>query len=95
MKKPLSVMLCVYTEKGQSGYFLCLHSLFISHFKTDALMLEVSKLLRFIACVKYCTMNKGSNTIYMSKVLKEVQNGLTHLCSYFFNIQPIFNPKKF
>ena len=52
-----------------------------------------------IACVKYCTKNKGSNAMYvervesssiytirfimlcMWKVLKEVQNGLTHLCS--------------
>ena len=47
--------------KGQSGFILCLHSLFISHFKTDALMLEVSKVLRYIACVKYCTMNKRLN----------------------------------
>ena len=95
MKKPLSVTLCVYI-KGQSGFILCLHSLFISHFKTDALMSEV---LRYIACVKYCMMNKGANamcaeglkrsSIYtvravmlkMSKVSKDVQNGLTHLCS--------------
>ena len=46
--------MCVYI-KGQSGFIHCLHSLFISHFKTNALMLEVSKVskvLRYIACVK-------------------------------------------
>ena len=55
--------------------------------------------VRCIACVKYYTMNKGSNAMYiksvesssiytiravmlcMSKVLKEVQSALTHLCS--------------
>ena len=30
----------------------------------------------------------------MSKVSKEVQNGLTHLTYNFPNIQPIFNPQK-
>ena len=54
--------MCVYI-KGQSGFILFLHSLFISHFKTDALMSQVSKVLRYIACVKYSTMNKGSNAI--------------------------------
>ena len=62
-------------------------------------MSEVLKVLRYIACVKYCTMNKGSNAMYvkgvksssiytirtvmlcMLKVLKEVQNSLTHVCS--------------
>ena len=54
--------MCVYI-KGQSGFILCLQSLFISHFKTNALMSKVSKVLKYIACVKYCTMNKGSNAI--------------------------------
>ena len=90
--------MCVYI-KGQKCFILCLHSLFISHFKTDALMSEVSKVLRYIAYVKYCTMDKGSNAmyvkgvksssiytikaviLYMSKVSKEVQSALTHLCS--------------
>ena len=90
--------MCVYI-KGQNGFILCLHSLFNSHFKTDALMSEVLKVLRYIACVKYCAMNKGSNAMYvkgvesssiytirtvmlcMLKVLKEVQNSLTHVCS--------------
>ena len=62
-------------------------------------MSEVSKVLRYITCVKYYTMNKGSNAMYvkgvesssiytikavmlcMLKVLKEVQNTLTYLCS--------------
>ena len=90
--------MCVYI-KGQNGFILCLHNLFNSHFKTDVLISEVSKILRYIACVKYCTINKGSNAMYvegvessliytikavmlcMSKESKEVQNGLTYLCS--------------
>ena len=60
----MSPYVCVYI-KGQSGYILHLHSLFIFHFKTDVLMLEVSKVLRYIACVKYCAMSKGSNAIYV------------------------------
>ena len=62
---------------------LCLHSLFISHFKTDDLMTVASKVLRYIACVKYCTMNKNVRALMlcMLKVSKEVQNGLTYLCS--------------
>ena len=59
--------MCVYI-KGQSGFILCLYTLFISHFKTDALMSEVLKVLRYIACVKYCTMNKGSNAMYVKGV---------------------------
>ena len=61
-------------------------------------MMKVLKVLRYMACVKYCTMNKGSDAVYdegvasssmytiravmlcMSKVSKELQNGLTHLC---------------
>ena len=54
--------------KGQSGLILCLHSLFISHFKTDALIIEVLKVLRYIASVKYCTMKKGSNAVYVKDV---------------------------
>ena len=53
---------------GQNDFILCLHSLFISHFKTDALMSEESKVLIYIACVKYCTMNKGSNAMYVKGV---------------------------
>ena len=59
--------MCVYV-KGQSGFTLCLHNLFISHFKTDALMSKVPKVLRYIAFVKYCTMNKGSNAMYVEGV---------------------------
>ena len=84
--------MCVYI-KGQNV------SLFNSYIKTDVLMSEVSKVLTYIACLKYCTMNKGLNVMYiegvesssiytiravmlcMLKVSKEVQNGLTHLCS--------------
>ena len=90
--------MCVYI-KGQNGFILFLRSLFNSHFETDALMSEALKMLRYIASVKYCTMNKGSNAmhvkgfksssiytikavmLYMSKVSKEVQSALTHLCS--------------
>ena len=87
----MSVCVCVCVcvcEKGQNGFILCL---FYFHFKTDALMSEV---LRYIACVKYCTMNKRSNVMYvkgverssiyticMSKLLKKVQSALTHVCS--------------
>ena len=56
--------MCVYI-KGQNGFILSLHSLFISHFKTDALMSKVSKVLQYIACVKYYTMNKLSNAMYV------------------------------
>ena len=31
-------------------------------------MSKVSKVLRYIACVKYCTMNKGSNAMYVEGV---------------------------
>ena len=63
---------CVYI-KGKNGFILCLHSLFISHFKTDALMLEVLKVLQYIACLKYCTMNKGSNAMYVEAVERSSQ----------------------
>ena len=59
--------MCVYI-KLQSDLILCLHSLFISHFKTDALMSEVAKVLRYITCFKYCTMNRGSNVMYVKGV---------------------------
>ena len=75
-------------------------------------MLEVLKVLRYIACVKYCTMNKGSNAMYVknvksssiytiravmlciSKVLKEVQNGLTHLAHNFSKYSTDYQSKK-
>ena len=42
----MSPYVCAYI-KGQNGFILCLHSLVISHFKTDALMSEVSKVAQY------------------------------------------------
>ena len=64
----MSPYVCVYI-KGQNGFILCVHSLFISHFKTVALMSEV---LRYIACVKYCTMNKGVMGVTVDKFDKSM-----------------------
>ena len=82
--------------RGQSGFILCLHSLFIFHFKTDALMSEVSevsKLLRYIACVKYCTMNKGSNAMYVKGVEKSLKWSYTSLLITFLIFSQFSIPK--
>ena len=60
--------------KGQSGFILCLHV----YFKTDALMLEMLKVLRYVACVKYC-MNKGSNAMYVKCVERSSKWSYTSL----------------
>ena len=68
--------------KGQSGFILCLHV----YFKTDALMLEMLKVLRYVACVKYC-MNKGSNAMYVKGVERSSKWSYTSLLITFL----IFN----
>ena len=65
--------MCVYI-KGQNGFILCLYRLFNSHFKTDILMSEVLKALKYIPFVKYRTMNKRSNAMYVEGVER-------HFCS--------------
>ena len=50
------IVMCLFT----AGYHVT-----ITH---DTLMLKVSKVLRYIACGKYCTMNKGSNPMYVEGV---------------------------
>ena len=39
-----------------------------SQYRVMLFMSKVSKVLRYIACVKYCTMNKGSNAMYVKGV---------------------------
>ena len=85
------------TNKGSKGYVCwrcqkwCLWLLHNSIYRLILLMLEVSKLDRELSIQSNITHVKGIesgsiNTIKavmlcMSKVSKEVQNGLTHLCS--------------
>ena len=64
---------------------------FVALYRVILLMLEVSKVHRELSLQSNVTHVKGvkSSSIYtiravmlcMSKVSKEVQNGLTHLCS--------------
>ena len=44
-----------------------------------ALMSEVLKVLRYIASVKYCTMNKGSNAMYVNGVKRSSKWSCTSL----------------
>ena len=44
-----------------------------SQYRVMLLMSKVSKVLRYIACVKYCTMNKGSNAMYVKGVKSNSQ----------------------
>ena len=37
-------------------------------YRVILLMSKVSKVLRYIVCVKYCTMNKESNAMYVKAV---------------------------
>ena len=95
MKRPLQPYVCGY--KRHHGFILCLHSSFISHLETDTLMLKVSKASRYIACVKYCTMNNNQrhvkgvkasstdfNLLCMFKVLKWY---LWLLCNTVYRVQ--------
>ena len=38
-----------------------------SQYRVMLLMSKVSKMMRYIACVKYCTMNKGSNAMCVER----------------------------
>ena len=63
----MSPYVCIH-KRTKWVHSLFIWGVFISHFKADALMLEVSNVLRYIACVKHCTMNKGSNAMYVKGV---------------------------
>ena len=78
--------MCVYI-KGQSGFILCLHSLFISYFKTDALMLEVSKGVEICSMCEILCYEQRLNAMYVKDVERSSKWSYTSLLITFL----IFN----
>ena len=47
---------------------------------------------RYIACVKCCTMNKGSNVVYVEGIERSSKWSYTSLLITFLLFNQIFNP---